>query len=153
MRRLLIFCLPALLLAACENSTGPTSPNPSPERSSPLTPASHITVTDLGTLPGGSYSYAFGINDQGQIAGWSHTLSLDGATRASASRPWATADRQGPARDLSVRGSTIKRSLAVLLPLLQLTGCESSTGPGSSDSLFRTDSPLSERHRQEVRES
>ncbi|MEO5719509.1 MAG: hypothetical protein ABIR29_13190 [Chthoniobacterales bacterium] len=31
-------------------------------------------ITDLGTLPGGATSYATGINDAGQITGWSDTL-------------------------------------------------------------------------------
>ena len=32
--------------------------------------ASSVTITNLGTLPGGSFSYASGINDNGQIVGY-----------------------------------------------------------------------------------
>src|ERR1035437_7965957 len=32
-----------------------------------------VGVQDLGTLPGGTSSYAFGINDNGQIVGFSYT--------------------------------------------------------------------------------
>jgi probable HAF family extracellular repeat protein len=33
-----------------------------------------LSITDLGTL-GGSYSYAYGINDLGQVVGYSRTAS------------------------------------------------------------------------------
>lgn len=35
--------------------------------------AQTYTVTDLGTFPGGNYSTAYGINQSGQITGWSGT--------------------------------------------------------------------------------
>lgn len=35
---------------------------------------SHGQIIDLGTLPGGATSYATGINDAGQITGWSDTV-------------------------------------------------------------------------------
>jgi probable HAF family extracellular repeat protein len=34
-------------------------------------------MTDLGTLPGGSYSFANGINDKGQVVGYSDTQTGD----------------------------------------------------------------------------
>ena len=37
--------------------------------------AVEYTVTDLGTLPGGSESYAFGINNNGQVVGEAETAS------------------------------------------------------------------------------
>jgi uncharacterized membrane protein len=41
-------------------------------------PVSAQTITDLGTLPGGSYSRAYGINDQGQIVGGSFFVNDSG---------------------------------------------------------------------------
>jgi len=37
---------------------------------------SHGSMTDLGTLPGGTYSYATGINDSQQVVGRSYTNSM-----------------------------------------------------------------------------
>ncbi len=34
-------------------------------------PLPRFTVTDLGTLPGGQQSVAYGLNDRGQVVGWS----------------------------------------------------------------------------------
>jgi probable HAF family extracellular repeat protein len=39
-------------------------------------------VTDLGMLPGGYFSAAYGINDRGQVVGWS-TSATSGADHAS----------------------------------------------------------------------
>ncbi len=39
-------------------------------------------MTDLGTLPGGNYSFAFGINDSGTVVGQARTASGSGAYRA-----------------------------------------------------------------------
>ncbi len=40
--------------------------------------AVQYAITDLGTL-GGTYSYAYGINDSGQVVGTAYTTSVDGA--------------------------------------------------------------------------
>jgi len=36
---------------------------------------SNYAITDLGTLPGGAYSQALGVNDNGQVVGLSQTSS------------------------------------------------------------------------------
>jgi len=41
---------------------------------SPAAAQDGITITDLGTL-GGNWSYAFGINDRGQVVGYGQTAS------------------------------------------------------------------------------
>src|SRR5438552_163587 len=41
-----------------------------------------ITLIDLGTLPGRSLSYATGINDQGQVVGYSTTSYLSNDAHA-----------------------------------------------------------------------
>ena len=38
--------------------------------------AGEVTVRDLGTLPGGDASIAYGINNSGQVVGWSRTASF-----------------------------------------------------------------------------
>jgi probable HAF family extracellular repeat protein len=38
-------------------------------------PSAQVTIRDLGTLPGGSFSEAFAINDRGQVVGRSRTAS------------------------------------------------------------------------------
>jgi probable HAF family extracellular repeat protein len=39
------------------------------------TEGSEYSIRDLGTLPGGDFSEARGINNRGQVAGWSTTAS------------------------------------------------------------------------------
>lgn len=43
----------------------------SPVAATALAPPPHFTITDLGTLPGGQQSVAYGLNDRGQVVGWS----------------------------------------------------------------------------------
>jgi probable HAF family extracellular repeat protein len=42
------------------------------------TAATTYTITDLGTFPGGNSSYAYGINDSGQVVGYSATADGSG---------------------------------------------------------------------------
>ncbi|MGA2257347.1 MAG: DUF3466 family protein [Thermoguttaceae bacterium] len=44
---------------------------------------SNGVMQDLGTLPGGSSSYAYGINNKGQVTGWSETYGPNGENTAA----------------------------------------------------------------------
>lgn len=74
----------------------------------------HYTYTDLGTLPGGTLSYAYGINTSGQVAGFADTSS--GADHAFL---WTPAT---------------KRSPATMTDLGTLSGGDASVGGGVNDS-------------------
>jgi probable HAF family extracellular repeat protein len=47
-------------------------------------PAPRYTITDLGTLPGGTYSYAYGMNSAGQVAGGAATATQTGGLSQTA---------------------------------------------------------------------
>jgi probable HAF family extracellular repeat protein len=100
--RLAPLALAALALAACDDdpvrpgaAAHPALPRPS------LALAAGATVTDLGTLPGGSDAEAHAINNLGQVAGWS-TLTQPSNGRYHAVR-WTAA---GALQDLGVLGTT-----------------------------------------------
>ena len=61
------------------------------------------TVTDLGTLPGGSYSKAGGINASGQVVGWADIAGADHAFLYS----------NGTMSDLGTLGGTISRAYGI----------------------------------------
>jgi probable HAF family extracellular repeat protein len=62
----------------------------------PLAGAQVYSVTDLGTLPGGSYSYATGLNNLGQVSGFAEVVNSFGILRTHAFL-WT---RNGGMRDL-----------------------------------------------------
>ncbi|HLH05812.1 MAG TPA: hypothetical protein VKW78_01100 [Terriglobales bacterium] len=61
-----------LALAFCVASAWSQEPNAAQEESR----TARYKVTDLGPLPGGTYSYAYGVNDFGVVAGGSATATL-----------------------------------------------------------------------------
>ena len=61
------------------------------------------SITDLGTLPGGTRSSAFGINDHGQAVGYS-------GQRLGANRTIAPERRQGPSEPGIGGGAETARS-------------------------------------------
>jgi len=68
--RLAALLIAPLTLAACA-ADAPTGPRSSPPRvATPRTAVVTATVTDLGTLPGGTKSEALGINDAGVVVGY-----------------------------------------------------------------------------------
>lgn len=68
--RLLALCCAAVLLS-CTESTAPTAPSAGITAAAAKAPP--ITVTDLGTLPGGTFSTAIAINAAGDIVGRANT--------------------------------------------------------------------------------
>ena len=68
--------LAILALAACTES--PVAPPREGLGGAPeLARAPVVSVTDLGTLPGGGFSRASGINDRGQVVGVSTTATTE----------------------------------------------------------------------------
>lgn len=61
-----------LALAVCAASVWSQEPNAAQKESR----TARYKVTDLGPLPGGTYSYAYGVNDFGVVAGGSATATL-----------------------------------------------------------------------------
>jgi probable HAF family extracellular repeat protein len=84
-------------------------PGLSPAVAGPPAPAAPQTgayaVTDLGTL-GGTYSIAYGVNNRGQVTGWSYTAG--GASHAFLWQPGATA-----MTDLGLLGGTSSAAYAI----------------------------------------
>lgn len=95
-------CCAVVLLLACEDSTQPTG-----DDSGMMTkPAAvrNITMTDLGTLPGGQFSTATAINARGDIAGWATTAGED---------MHAVLWRDGQITDLGTLGGTFSQAHAI----------------------------------------
>jgi probable HAF family extracellular repeat protein len=63
----------AAMLAGCRETTAPRVEAPSTK----TTAAPRITLTDLGTLPGGTASLAIAINSAGEVVGKSNTATGD----------------------------------------------------------------------------
>src|SRR5947208_2115164 len=107
MKRLILF-LTALAAASCSDSGQPTAPKSSP---SPLelAPAAVSRVTDLGTLSGGDYSNAFGINARGQIAGVSNTTP-SGQNHAAL---WTVTPKVVTVQDLGTLGGDFSQATGV----------------------------------------
>ena len=63
-----------LALAVCLALTGQTAVTAPPTRDGPGGPL-QVTITDLGVLPGGTYSSAYAINSNGKIAGMAYDAS------------------------------------------------------------------------------
>src|SRR5690349_19736556 len=78
---LLFSFLVACLVAGCDQPTrrasthATTPPDNGVTRSVSYPLLDGVTVTDLGTLPGGSSSWAQGINAAGHVVGYSHDAS------------------------------------------------------------------------------
>lgn len=109
-----------LLVSACQE-TGPTNPNASVvgPRFDVGTPVTTVTITDLGTLPGGTQSNAQWINDAGQAVGAGNTA---GGTQH------AILWQNGVATDLGTLPGGTSSSASMINNLGQIVGFSSVAG-------------------------
>ena len=97
----LTFCSAAMLVIGCEE---PTQPGTETSVAADLKKAPSVSITDLGTLPGGTYSGALGINAKGDIVGLAGT---------AAGEEHAVLWRDGTLTDLGTLGGTFSQAYAV----------------------------------------
>ena len=105
MKRLILF-LTAVGLTSCENFGQPTAPQPTP--SLLLSTAVVTGITDLGALPGASFSEARGINAHGQVVGRGITAS--GALHAAL---WTVTPTGVTVQDLGALGGGSSEALGI----------------------------------------
>ena len=84
----------------------------SPSVVSPVVAQEEITITDLGTL-GGANSYAYGINDLGQVVGMSATADLPWPARATLWEKQDDDDGTWLAQDLGTLGGANSRAYGI----------------------------------------
>ena len=105
--------LPVLLaLAACTDRTvEPTGPRSSPHSRAALAAQNAVlsaTFTDLGTLPGGTTSEAYGVNDAGVVVGYSRVPSAATIGYAERAFRW----QNGTMTDLGTLSTNLERDWA-----------------------------------------
>jgi probable HAF family extracellular repeat protein len=98
---LLALCSGAALLTGCGDTT---QPNGELGMAAKAGRAPSITITDLGTLPGGTYSAATGSNAKGDIVGLASTVTGE---------EHAVLWRDGIITDLGTLGGTFSQAHAI----------------------------------------
>jgi probable HAF family extracellular repeat protein len=99
--RFLAFCSAVVLIVGCEETT---QPNRETAAATELGKAASISITDLGTLPGGTFSSANGINARGDIVG---------SARTATGEEHAVLWRNGTITDLGTLGGTFSQAYAI----------------------------------------